>query len=190
MAASPEQASPKDGGRLMAVDADLVREHLVGSLLRAAQERLVTGMPAESDTTIAAELDGPVRVDLARLGYLARVVELERFEPARQPMPWLAELVSERSVTASVSRIDAMRTISGELARAEPEERPHPDSGAASWRVPGPGGHVRHYLATAALERRREAAVDLAASDDRTATVAELKHCWMFGFFLRCCEEA
>lgn len=33
------------------------------------------------------------------------------------------------------------------FARAEPLGKPSPDEEAAmSWRVPGPGGHVRHFL--------------------------------------------
>jgi hypothetical protein len=57
-----------------------------------------------------------------------------------------------------------------------------------TWRIPGPGGHVRHYIALAAID-------DLVASTDATSGTApadptRLKRCWLYGFFLRDCEEA
>lgn len=79
-------------------------------------------------------------------------------------MPWLADLLRERP----------REEVARELADAEPLERPSPDDPcAASWRIPGPGGHVRHYLALGAAGHR-----------------AEDKPEWLYGFFLRCCEEA
>jgi hypothetical protein len=95
--------------------------------------------------------------DAEALGYHARVVEWESFEPSRAPIPWLQEILGNRDAHA----------VAGELADAEPQERPDPASAVASWRIPGPGGHVRHYVAR--------------LSGDKTA--------WMRGYFLRCCEE-
>lgn len=104
--------------------------------------------------------------DLVHGGYLARVVEAELFEPARAPMPGLAERL----------RSSPAEDVARELASREPLERPDPDDpDAASWRVPGPGGHVRHYVA-------RRLAGD--------AAPAELKRDFMYGFLMRCCEEA
>lgn len=98
---------------------------------------------------------------LESVGYHVRAVERERFARAREPAPWPAG------------------TDPAALAAQEPETRPEPGE-APSWLVPGPGGHVRHYLALRALE-------DLGAIPD--AAVLEHKRAWMAGFFRHCCEE-
>jgi hypothetical protein len=69
---------------------------------------------------------------------------------------------------------------------SEPLGKPSPDDEAAmSWRVPGPGGHVRHFLARRTIEEYlREA--DAAVVEDP----AELKRPWLYGFFVAACEEA
>jgi hypothetical protein len=55
-----------------------------------------------------------------------------------------------------------------------------------TWRIPGPGGHVRHYVALEAIEwLAGETAVDIGDG----GAGAELKRCWLYGFFLRACEE-
>jgi hypothetical protein len=60
------------------------------------------------------------------------------------------------------------------LAEGEPGERPEPDDpGAVSWRIPGPGGHVRHYVALKLID----------SSD------VALKREVIYGFLVRCCEE-
>jgi hypothetical protein len=101
---------------------------------------------------------------LERMGYLTRVVETELFEAARAPMPWLAELSAGRGPA----------DVAEELAAAEPLGAPDPaDPSAATWRVPGPGGHVRHLVAMLALGERGQ----------------EAKREWLRGFFRRCCEE-
>jgi hypothetical protein len=127
---------------LIAVKTEVVLDVMVGSVHEEAVRRALAG----GDT-------GP-----EALGYHARDVERDRFAPARQPMPWLHELLAGGDAAA----------VAAELAAAEPAGRPEPDSGAASWRVPGPGGHVRHYLAL--------------RSGDKVA--------WLRGYFRRCCEEA
>jgi hypothetical protein len=83
----------------------------------------------------------------------------------------------------------AQASTSRSCAQSEPVERPDPpDEHAMTWRIPGPGGHVRHYVALAAID-------DLVASTDATSGTApadptRLKRCWLYGFFLRDCEEA
>jgi hypothetical protein len=68
----------------------------------------------------------------------------------------------------------AAAAVARELASREPLERPQPgDPHAVTWRVPGPGGHVRHYVALRLTAGRRE-----------------LKRDFVFGFLIRCCEEA
>jgi hypothetical protein len=173
----------------MRVDTKLVREHLVSRILGAAIEHL-----DELPERARNELEGALRTvtgededrapaareladRLALVGYACRTVEVELFEPAREPITWLREELGREAVD-----------LASELARAEPERRPDPDE-APSWRIPGPGGHVRHYLALDAIHQ-------LAPEENGKpgpppgVTAIELKRCWMLGFFLRCCEEA
>jgi hypothetical protein len=111
-----------------------------------------------------AALEDPMAV----LGYCTRLAEAELFEPARAPTPGLAERLAAGS-TPELAR---------ELADAEPADRPDPSDDAPSWTVPGPGGHVRHIVAMQAHEKR------VPGSDP-----AESKRAFMYGFFVRCCEE-
>ena len=143
----------------MSVDSRLVKDVLVRELLRRseAQERRGAGEP------LAGEDSG-----LARLGYCLRLAEAELFEPARTPMPGLAERIESEDA----------QDVSRQLADAEPPGRPDPGD-YGSWQVPGPGGHVRHYVAMLAAETR-------APGEDH----ARAKREFMYGFFLRCCEEA
>ena len=110
-------------------------------------------------------LDADPNPGIARAGYLTRLIETERFEAARQPMPWLAELLEGGGDSQSVA---------AELARAEPPGKPAPtDPAARTWQVPGPGGHVRYFLAARWAE-----------GDE------ERRRSWLYGFFVRCCEES
>lgn len=108
------------------------------------------------------------RGELARRGYLWRVAETTTFPAARGVAPDVALRLARGLGPATVAR---------ELADAEPLARPEPSDGVASWTVPGPGGHVRHYAALGAIERL--------GLDDRRS-----KRDWLFGFFYRSCEEA
>lgn len=128
----------------MAVRSDLVKETMVETICSRVRARL-------EDEHLTPE----------RAGYLARLVETELFAAARSPLPGLTDDSREAEV------------IARELASREPLDRPAPDDpDAVSWRVPGPGGHVRHYVAVRLLGR------------------AELKRDFMYGFLMRCCEEA
>jgi hypothetical protein len=193
---------PRPG--LISVKADLVREHLVAGVHDAVLQRF----PGEPDGPVAEALDQALeravgveraaaapsetaRVcgELARMGYLARVVEVETFEPARQPAKWIPDAVAECTTTEG-GLWQATVSLCTELARAEPDERPDPASHAPSWRIPGPGGHVRHYLALEAIGERCGAdAIGEPGMPEGIDSLAELKRCWLFGFLLRCCEE-
>jgi hypothetical protein len=186
----------------MSVRTELVREHLVAAIVAEAEGRfpgappegladvmeraleLIAGReraqraPAESRRLAAA---------LCRLGYLTRAVEVERFEPARADMPWLTKRLKQAG--ADVSFTKAAVEVSVALAMEESEERPDPGGGSASWRVPGPGGHVRHYAAIEAISRRAPRDAGVKRLGQGIYSVAELKRIWVFGFFLRCCEE-
>lgn len=177
---------------LVAVDAGLVGQTLVEAV-HARVEQLPPpepdGVAGEAlddlDLAFAAADEGRLEMRMRRAGYLARVVEVELFEPARQPAAWLGALARER-FAASGDWAAAITATCAELARAEPVGKPHPDDpAAATWRVPGPGGHVRHYVARRTIEEQLQ-------GRDRPleGEPADLKIPWVYGFFVRACEEA
>ena len=132
------------------------------------EERAAQALPAGVEARLACVPDGTdaARV-LARRGYLTRFVETELFEAARRPVPLLHV------------DPDEVAGLTAELAAAEPAGRPSPDDErAATWRVPGPGGHVRHYLA---VQAARLLAPDLPEDAGKRA--------WLYGFFVRSLEE-
>jgi len=178
---------------VIAVRTDVVQRHLVDGLFDAAAARMDDELPAAVDAALAGALEavaGPDRVEagsevrtaealLARAGYAARLVERERFEPAREPAPWLAERLRAELAETGRDWTASIAAVSGKLARREPTGKPAPDDPqAATWRVPGPGGHVRHLLAL-------RVAQDVAPDGD----AAELKRYWTYGFLVRACEE-
>lgn len=144
---------------LISVRTDVAKELLIDGLFDAAAERAGHALGRRPERALARAADP----QLAWLGYATRAVELERFPVADAPMPWLGELLAGAGVAEVCER----------LAAAEPLAKPPPDDGVASWRVPGPGGHVRHFLAVRAVGARPP----------------ELKRAWLFGFFVHCCEE-
>ena len=183
---------------LMAVQSNVVQDVLVGRLYDDVVERdHLANLPDIAGEAIdrapevilgqerAGRLSPAVATlsrRLARLGYLSRLVERERFDRARAPMPDLAERLGEHAGEAEEDgegSAEAAVAVAGELARREPAELPQPDDErAASWRVPGPGGHVRHYLA---VQAARLLAPDLPEDAGKRA--------WLYGFFVRSLEE-
>jgi len=172
------------------VDTGLVLQTLVERMFGIIEGRRADEpQPAVAAVLAATDLHvagghPQLEADLRHAGYLARVVEVELFEPARQPAEWIGELLTD-SFASTASWDDAVAGACAELARSEPLGKPDPDDEAAmSWRVPGPGGHVRHYLSRRTIEdylRDAEAPVE---------DPAELKRPWLYGFFVRACEEA
>jgi hypothetical protein len=176
---------------LVAVDAGLVGKTLVEAVLARVQElEAPTPLPAagealdDPDLSLFAGDEGRLEMRLRRAGYLARVAEVELFDPAKQPAPWLTALVGER-LADSADQASALTAACADLARAEPVGKPHPDDpAAATWRIPGPGGHVRHYVARRTIEEElqgRDRPLD--------GEPADLKIPWVYGFFVRACEE-
>ncbi len=176
---------------VIAVDAGLVGKTLVEAVFTRVQAREAPAPPPpagpaldDANLALASNDEARLEMDLRRAGYLARVVEAELFEPARQPAAWLASRV--RAHAGDGADIEAaLVAVCAELARAEPVDKPHPDDpAAATWRVPGPGGHVRHYLARRTIE-------ELLQGRDRPldGDPADLKTPWVYGFFVRACEE-
>ncbi|MBA2256972.1 MAG: hypothetical protein H0W05_07135 [Thermoleophilaceae bacterium] len=176
---------------------DVAAAFLIDGLFEAAVDRLARPLEPESVATLDRALAAVAGDDagrgkealaarLARGGYATRVAESERFEPARESSPVVGRLLDERFAESRGDAIEASVLVSAELALTEPAERPLPDDErAASWRVPGPGGHVRHHVARRFIQRET-------AQDGRTSTtehVEEQKRFWFYGFFIRCCEE-
>jgi hypothetical protein len=160
---------------LISVRTEVVLDTLVGSLAEAVAARIDEPLDAVVEEALrATRAEGR----LARRGYLARAAETERFERAREPMPWLTEAFA-RTRAGGMPWPAATAQLAVSLAAGEPSERPDPDDGrAVSWRVPGPGGHVRHYLALHA------------AGEERRAAGAESKRGWLAGFLVHCIREA
>lgn len=179
---------------VISVRTDVVQRFLVEGLLDAALARMEDELAPEVGATLDRALEalagaydvepsdeaGSAAGRLARAGYATRLIERERFEPAREPAAWLEELLRTRFARPGSDWPATVAAVSGELARREPAAKPRPDDpDAATWRVPGPGGHVRHLLALGAAGR-------LAPDGD----TAELKRCWTYGLLVRACEEA
>lgn len=176
---------------VVAVDSGLIAQTLVEAVFARVQQ---LDAPAPSEP-VGPALDGahqafvskdeaPVEQQMRQAGYLARVVEAELFDPAKKPADWLEPLLRGRLGEAGEWTV-ALAETCGDLARAEPVGRPAPDDPAATtWRVPGPGGHVRHYLARRTIE-------DFLQGRDRPfdGDPADLKIPWVYGFLLRACEE-
>ena len=184
--------------RLMPVQAALVKEVLVERIL----EEVLARDPPRPSTMVRRALEARLDVPAAdggladlRMrgwGYLTRGVEAEMFEPARGPWPELVERLTRRLADGEDWLI-AATVLSLDFARREPLSKPAPDDeGAVSWRIPGPGGHVRHYVVAAAIAEilNGEDVDGGRALPPGITNPSELKRCWMYGFLIRCCEEA
>jgi hypothetical protein len=177
-------AGSGESPQVMRVSTELVLEQLVSRVLDRTLELQSADPSPDADQVLGM---GPEPPELARLGYAGREAETEIFEPARQPMPWLAEMLEAR-VRSGGNRVEAIATVCRDLSAEEPDGKPDPGEG--SWRVPGPGGHVRHYLALAATDELTHADSNGDPAVRRELSAGEAKRCFLFGFYARCCEEA
>ncbi|HSD23840.1 MAG TPA: hypothetical protein VLB79_05865 [Solirubrobacterales bacterium] len=168
----------QEGSGVMRVKTELVLEQLVSRVIGRALELRSAELDPASEAVLA---EAPEPQALARLGYASRRAEAEMFEPARNSMPWLEEKLREGSGSADIAE------IARELAADEPDEKPAPGEG--SWRVPGPGGHVRHYLALAAADEVVHGDSNGTPPASRELSAGEAKRCFLYGFYARCCEE-
>jgi hypothetical protein len=167
----------------MKVKTELVLEQLVSRVLGRALELQSAELPAELEQVLGA---GPRPPELARLGYAGRMAETEMFEPARKPMPVLAETLG-RLIDSAGDRVAAISGLCRDLAAEEPDEKPDPPEG--SWRVPGPGGHVRHFLALAAADELTHQERNGEPPIRGDISPGEAKRCFLYGFYARCCAE-
>lgn len=172
------------------VNTGLVLQTLVERIFGIVEGRREDGPPEPVAAVLAAgdmrlAVDHPwIEAGLRHAGYLAREVEVELFEPARQPADWLGDMLTERFATTG-SWDEAVAAVCTQLASSEPLGKPDPeDEAAMSWRVPGPGGHVRHFLARRTIEDYLRDAGTKVVEDP-----AELKRPWLYGFYVRACEE-
>jgi hypothetical protein len=174
-------STPSEGPGVMRVKTELILEQLVSRVLGRALELRASGLPPEVNDVIEA---GPEPYGLVRLGYASRIAETEMFEPARKPMPWLSAMLAQQAGPGA----EAVPELCRELAAEEPDEKPDPGHG--SWRVPGPGGHVRHFLALAAADEVVHGDSNGNPAATREPSAGEAKRCFLYGFYVRCCEEA
>ena len=190
----------------MAVRAELVKEFLVDRLVGEVEERYPGEIAAAPARALEAVVEAPwvgarsettsqevleLAAGLARKGYLSRLVETELFGPARSATPGLGEMLSGRVASVGEDWVDAVIALSGELAGSEPLGRPDPDQERSlSWRVPGPGGHVRHYVALETVALTVPKGPGGQAAIPGGIEKRALKQCWFYGFYVRCCEEA
>lgn len=158
----------------MRVRTELVLDQLVSRVLGRALELRSDSISEETEAVLAV---GREPLELTRLGYAARLAETEMFEPARAPMPWLEERLNSGQTWTEICQ---------DLVAEEPDEKPDPGEG--SWRVPGPGGHVRHFLALAAADEVIHGGANGDPSS-RELSAGEAKRCFLYGFYVRCCEE-
>jgi hypothetical protein len=182
-----------DKSNLFPVETRVVLDTLVEKVHDLVADRMENEPPAailpvldSKEQLVVATKYPAVDRGLRRAGYFTRVIEVEIFEPAQSIAEWIPEKLEE-SFAKTGGWPEAIVSICTEIARAEPVEKPDPDDeNAWSWRVPGPGGHVRHYLS-------RRAIGDELQKDPEQGPVsdpAELKQPWIYGFFVRACEEA
>lgn len=180
-------------GRYVPVNTSVLLQTLVEAVHEQVEERrarreLIETPPAlDADHALIGDEDPALERALRVCGYIARIVEVDLFEPAQRQAEWVLDRVAAARAHAHAgNREDAVAALCDDLARAEPIGKPdRDDPGAMSWQVPGPGGHVRHHVARRAIEellRGREEPIE--------GDPADLKRAWMYGFFVRTCEEA
>jgi hypothetical protein len=184
----------------MPVQVEVIKEVLVDKILEGAMEQYPGDPPPPVKQALEADVELPVcdggglDLRMRRIGYLTRIVEADLFDPAQEPMDGLADALTRRLAEAETEDwAAAVSAVSAELAREEPLPKPNPaDERATSWKVPGPGGHVRHYVVAAAIaealsgDGNGQAGLLPAGIND----AGELKRAWMYGFLVRCCEQA
>jgi hypothetical protein len=182
-----------EGSGLFQVDSALVRDTMVEAIHEKVEarrkegppERILSVLEAEGGPTTGCE-DPKLDKGLRHAGYFTRVVEVEMFEPARHTAEWIPEMLNERLAEAG----DWSRAVTEacvDLADSEPLGKPRPDDERArTWRIPGPGGHVRHYASSRAIGEELGRINAISEIGDPS----ELKRLWLYGFFVRACEEA
>ena len=181
-----------DRSNLFPVKTNVILDTLVERVHDLVEERLLSEPPEEilpvldsKEQLVVATKYPAVDRGLRRAGYFTRVIEVEIFEPAQKVADWVPALLEERFAETS-DWGQAIVSICTEIAKAEPIDKPDvDDENAWSWRVPGPGGHVRHFLARRSIGSHLQRDPEQGPVDDP----AELKQPWIYGFFVRVCEE-
>ena len=123
-----------------------------------------------------------VAQSVVRFGYLTRRIEVEDVGPLDDPHPGFPELL-DRCLEEGKDEDDPVTAACINWALREPE---HPESDEPSllWLIPGVGGQMRDQLSEyAVISLSPEGGLPEGVS------LGELKKCWRFGFFYRCCEE-
>jgi hypothetical protein len=118
---------------------------------------------------------------IARFGYLTRQIEVDRFGPFDHGQPGFPELLMK--CLRETDDEDPVSAVCVSWSLQEPEH-PRPEEPSLLWLIPGLGGHIRDALS-------ENAVVSLTPEEGLPDGISfsELKKCWRFGFFYRCCEE-
>jgi hypothetical protein len=160
---------------------------------------LVTGRePASEETGVAAQ-------SVARLGYVARVVEWRRLATIRAPRGWMlaglrgaveANVAEELEETQNGERsfYDVLGEVAAFFVGREPLDVSYDaDEGfALMWTIPGMGGQARALVRDKTLQmvlQRDGAGLRSPAGPIEGATVEDFQRVWKYGFVLRSFEE-
>jgi hypothetical protein len=160
---------------------------------------LVTGRePASEETGVAAQ-------SVARLGYVARVVEWRRLATIRAPRGWMlaglrgaveANVAEELEETQNGERpfYDVLGEVTAFFVGREPLDVSYDaDEGfALMWTIPGMGGQARALVRDKTLQmvlQRDGAGLRSPAGPIEGATVEDFQRVWKYGFVLRSFEE-
>lgn len=126
----------------------------------------------------------------AQLGYLARVVEYDRFAASRTPdldfMTAFRTYVADEHSDDDVSL--AMLEFAAQLVRSEPS-RPSHGRDAALWTIPGIGGDLRLALADRLLAAIGREGPDGSMTLPEDVSKRDLLLAWKYGFYLRVLAE-
>ena len=160
---------------------------------------LVTGRePASEETGVAAQ-------SVARLGYVARVVEWRRLATIRAPRGWMlaglrgaveANVAEELEEAQNGERsfYDVLGEVTAFFVGREPLDVSYDaDEGfALMWTIPGMGGQARALVRDKTLQmvlQRDGAGLRSPAGPIEAATVEDFQRVWKYGFVLRSFEE-
>ncbi|MGH2946923.1 MAG: hypothetical protein ACRDPC_11790 [Solirubrobacteraceae bacterium] len=163
-----------------------VEDQLDQPLLQA----LSLGMPLIAQRRDFSNEAWTVGQTAARLGYLARRVEFERFAAAREPDDELLALYNrERERTTGQAPLDTAAEFAARLADVDPPD-PNPGDPSPLWLIPGIGGHARTLLAMQLLA----AVGEVGPNGERQLPVdlpeGALLKAWKYGYFVGALEDS
>lgn len=132
----------------------------------------------------------------ARVGYMVRAIEYERFDSARHLNLDLAKALSTGLEAAGSEANSTYQVVADAAARCVRMESmdPGPDDQINfSWEIPGLGGEARRRLREdtilAVVTERPDGTAEGTEGQIADLTPDDVRRSWKFGFFFRCFEE-